>query len=649
MTVQELSELMTQLRLVFPVVRLVDPSQQTVWITGEDGALCPSECCFAIWGKECRCANCTSMRASERHSTVEKYEIIGSEAFHITSRYLEVDGKDLVLEIVSRFEDRNSMLLLSDEELERRHVFSTLAADFECVNYVNLNAGEEYNSVSAYRISDDFSMAIPGWAEEHSFKKKIALAAQYAVVPEDRDLFLSETELPVLIKRLEKDGTVYVDFRMNILGKINDYQMKFHADRDRNGRLKGFVAGCHMISSETENSLSFKKSALDSVNDVVPVAFWFEDLTPEGDIKSIHFSDAMRSMLGYSTEALPDAAEAFVSLIHPDDRQKMLNAALSARTGRSEKYDAEYRVLKSDGKYMWVNATGKLIKNSKGVTEGMYGAFIDISDHKLKARDMEIINVLTSEYTGVYFIDLKTGEAVPYSMVDSVEAEIGDVFSKSMKYSDVYRMSVDSLVCEEDRAMMLEAGTVGNIMKELRSKKTFNVIYRDANGKYCEMKFIKMGNLPGVPEAAALCFSEKDEELRGKEEAGRKLRRNLDIIGILASEYSSVYYIDMVSDELDTYTMNEETENEFGQVFRAGIKYSSAYKMYVDRFVDPEDKEMMLKAGSVYNILDELADRKSFITSYRNADGRTCEMKFVKVGEDKYPKAVALGFSDRAN
>ena len=93
--------------------------------------------------------------------------------------------------------------------------------------------------------------------------------------------------------------------------------------------------------------------------------------------------------------------------------------------------------------------------------------------------------------------------------------------------------------------------------------------------------------------------------------------------------------------------MNKETETTFGSVFRSGIKYSDAYKMYVDTLVHPDYKERMLKADSIYNILNELWDKKTFITQYMDNEGDYSEMKFVKVGEEENPRAVALGFANR--
>ena len=264
-----------------------------------------------------------------------------------------------------------------------------------------------------------------------------------------------------------------------------------------------------------------------------------------------------------------------------------------------------------------------------------------------RQQNFDIIEVLASEYSSVYYIDLTTDGLNPYTMNEETETTFGSVFRSGITYSEAYRLYVDKLVYMEDKGMMLKAGSIGNIMKELRTKKTFLTTYRNADGHYCEMKFVKVGNEEGIPQAVALGFADKDEELRAKEIEERVLQRNIEIIEILASEYTSVYYIDLTTDELDPYTMNEETESEFGSIFRSGIKYSEAFKLYVDTLVYDEDKSMMLKAGSVYNIIKELGSKKTFITTYRNSEGHYSEMKFVKVGDDENPQAVALGFADR--
>ena len=57
-----------------------------------------------------------------------------------------------------------------------------------------------------------------------------------------------------------------------------------------------------------------------------------------------------------------------------------------------------------------------------------------------------------------------------------------------------------------------------------------------------------------LASAVALGFAEKDDEIRREQEIETERQRNTDIIEILASEYSSVYYIDLTTDALNPKT-----------------------------------------------------------------------------------------------
>ena len=371
------------------------------------------------------------------------------------------------------------------------------------------------------------------------------------------------------------------------------------------------------------------------------------------------FGSIFRSGIAYS-----DAFRMYVdSLVYKEDKVLMLKAGSVAniRKNLSDKksFITNFR-SDNNGSPRYCEMKFVKVGDSEDEPKAVALGFAD-KDSTIRAeleraseesRNNEIIKILASEYTSVYYIDLETDDLTPYTMNEETENQFGVLF-KNMKYSDAFRMYVNRLIVPEDRNRMLRAGSIGNIIKELHSKKTFITTYRSENNgnpHYCEMKFVKVGDDEGIPKAVALGFADKDEELRKRVETETERQRNTDIIEILASEYSSVYYIDLTTDELDPYTMNEETETEFGQVFRSGIKYTEAYRMYVNTLVYEADRMMMLRAGSLYNILSELQNKKTFITTFRsdnNGDPHYCEMKFVKVGDDDNPQAVALGFTDK--
>ena len=152
-------------------------------------------------------------------------------------------------------------------------------------------------------------------------------------------------------------------------------------------------------------------------------------------------------------------------------------------------------------------------------------------------------------------------------------------------------------------------------------------------------------------KAFVIGFADKDEQIRTVRMHQKKIEQDLEIIDVLASEYSSVYYIDLEKDAITPYSMNKESESLFGSRFRSGVSYSKAFDEYVDGVVWERDRRMMREAGTIENIKKELSVQKTFITTYRgNVDGRPhyCEMKFVKVGDElDSPKAVALGFAEK--
>lgn len=267
-------------------------------------------------------------------------------------------------------------------------------------------------------------------------------------------------------------------------------------------------------------------------------------------------------------------------------------------------------------------------------------------------KNHQIIDVLASEYTSVYYIDLTNGELTPYAMNEVTEDRFGVLF-KNMSYSDAFRLYVETMVIPDDRARMLKAGAVGNIMAELRNKKTFVTTYLSdisGNPRYCEMKFVKVGAETGTPKAVALGFADKDQELRNKIEGEEASRKSNEIIKVLASEYSSVYYVDLLTQEVEVYSLDEPTRLRLGSLFSSGVHYSELLKKCVDVIVYPEDRASLLTSASIYNIIDELSDKKTFTVNFRsNTKGSPhyCEMKFVKVGEEATPQAVTIAFADR--
>lgn len=81
------------------LVRLVDPVSRKVIDENDAGGLLES--CHSLWGRCDRCENCTSMRALKTGNKYYKIELLNGHTFWVQSRFMRIDGKPCVAEIVS--------------------------------------------------------------------------------------------------------------------------------------------------------------------------------------------------------------------------------------------------------------------------------------------------------------------------------------------------------------------------------------------------------------------------------------------------------------------------------------------------------------------------------------------------------------------
>ncbi|MEZ5099159.1 MAG: PAS domain S-box protein [Thermoleophilia bacterium] len=97
---------------------------------------------------------------------------------------------------------------------------------------------------------------------------------------------------------------------------------------------------------------------------------------------NIYTSPQIERLLGYTADEWRESPELFVDILHPDDRQRVLDEV--ARTnGRHERYRDEYRVLARDGRVVWLRDESILVVDDDGTPLFHQGCLIDITDRKL--------------------------------------------------------------------------------------------------------------------------------------------------------------------------------------------------------------------------------------------------------------------------
>ena len=94
-------------------------------------------------------------------------------------------------------------------------------------------------------------------------------------------------------------------------------------------------------------------------------------------------------MFGYeeTIEDFPNTLEAWSDLLHPDDKERVLDEfyrGLQSTNFAEYAYDTEYRILRKNGKYCWYHALGRMEDAGEGARR-LYGIIVDISADKMLA------------------------------------------------------------------------------------------------------------------------------------------------------------------------------------------------------------------------------------------------------------------------
>ena len=109
-TPEGLTQTISELRAIFDLVRVVDPIRAVDQHLSDPLSGGQSENdvnCFSVWtNRRERCLNCISLRALQEGERQTKYEFINSDVYYVVAMPIIVDGRSLVLEIISKVNDR---------------------------------------------------------------------------------------------------------------------------------------------------------------------------------------------------------------------------------------------------------------------------------------------------------------------------------------------------------------------------------------------------------------------------------------------------------------------------------------------------------------------------------------------------------------
>lgn len=97
---------------------------------------------------------------------------------------------------------------------------------------------------------------------------------------------------------------------------------------------------------------------------------------------SVFYSDQWKQLLGYKSHELVNEFSTWEDLLHPDDKEWMINTVQSFIQSPKSFFIEEFRMKHKDGTYRWIHNKASAVLDKKGKVLRMFGAHTDITDEK---------------------------------------------------------------------------------------------------------------------------------------------------------------------------------------------------------------------------------------------------------------------------
>jgi len=122
------------------------------------------------------------------------------------------------------------------------------------------------------------------------------------------------------------------------------------------------------------------------------IASWHQ--SADGDYRTV-WSENLEAVIGYTAAEIHDDAT-FLAVVHPDDRDRI--ASLFRQIDRdAQSYDAEYRIVRADGRIVWIRDITKAELDGAGDVVRFIGSIQDITESKRAEQALRDSETLLKE------------------------------------------------------------------------------------------------------------------------------------------------------------------------------------------------------------------------------------------------------------
>jgi PAS domain S-box-containing protein len=229
-------------------------------------------------------------------------------------------------------------------------------------------------------------------------EEMLGMSWQPTVYPEDLPRVLSAYEqmladgkVELEVRGVRKDGSLFY----KSLVMVTAY--------DRQQHFSGHYCFAKDITDrkQAEDALQLSEERLQLALEGSGDGLWDWNIAT-GDV---YLSPRWLQMLGYEENELPYLVRTWQQLIHPDDREWVIDVLNAHLKDSTSPYTFDYRLRTKSGEWKWIANYGKVVvRDSNGNPLRMAGTHRDITDRKLAERKIQEQAALLDIATDAIFV-----------------------------------------------------------------------------------------------------------------------------------------------------------------------------------------------------------------------------------------------------